>query len=48
MRRTHTPFPIRSIAMSSGSDSKNLKYNADGSLTIYLQADNPGGDKESN
>ena len=31
-----------------GSDSKHLKYNADGSLTFYLQSDNPGGDKESN
>jgi len=25
-----------------------LKYNADGSLDLYLQADNPGKDKESN
>jgi hypothetical protein len=25
-----------------------LKYNADGSLDIYLQKDSPGGDKESN
>ena len=24
-----------------------MKYNADGSLTIYLQADNPGKDKEA-
>lgn len=28
--------------------SKNLKYNADGSLDIYLQAESPGADKESN
>ncbi|HRH51273.1 MAG TPA: DUF1214 domain-containing protein [Panacibacter sp.] len=28
--------------------TKNLKYNADGSLDIYLQADSPGKDKESN
>jgi hypothetical protein len=25
-----------------------MKYNSDGSLTIYLQADNPGKDKEAN
>jgi hypothetical protein len=25
-----------------------MKYNADGSRTIYLQADNPGEDKEAN
>jgi hypothetical protein len=31
-----------------GSDSHEMKYNADGSLTIYLQADNPGKDKEAN
>lgn len=30
-----------------GSDSK-MKYNADGSLTLYIQQDNPGADKESN
>lgn len=28
--------------------TKNLKYNKDGSLDIYLQADSPGKDKESN
>jgi hypothetical protein len=26
----------------------DLKKNADGSLTIYMQKDSPGGDKESN
>ena len=31
-----------------GSDSKDMKYNTDGSLTIYLQADNRGKDKEVN
>lgn len=40
------PNPLNRYVI--GSDSKNLKYNADGSLTIYLQADNPGGEKESN
>lgn len=33
---------------SIGSRTKTLKYGADGSLTIYLQKDNPGKDKESN
>ena len=33
---------------SISSTSKGLKYNADGSLTMYLQAENPGPDKESN
>ena len=28
--------------------TKNIKYNADGSLDIYLQAESPGADKESN
>jgi hypothetical protein len=40
------PNPLNRYVI--GSDSKDLKYNANGSLTIYLQADNPGGDKESN
>lgn len=31
-----------------GSDSKDLKKNADGSFTIYIQKDSPGKDKESN
>ena len=29
-------------------DRSNLKLNADGSLDIYLQSENPGADKESN
>ncbi len=33
---------------SIGTKNKSLKYNADGSLTIYVQADSPGADKESN
>ena len=40
------PNPLNRYVI--GSDSKDLKYNADGSLTIYLQAENPGRDKESN
>ncbi len=31
-----------------GSDTPNLKKNADGSFTIYIQKDSPGKDKESN
>lgn len=33
---------------SLGTKNKQLKTNADGSLTIYVQAENPGGEKESN
>jgi hypothetical protein len=31
-----------------GSDTKGLKYNKDGSVTMYIQADNPGPEMESN
>jgi hypothetical protein len=33
---------------SLGTKSKALKYNSDGSLTLYYQNDSPGADKESN
>jgi hypothetical protein len=33
---------------SVGTKSQGLKHNADGSLTLYVQADSPGADKESN
>ena len=33
---------------SVGTKNKTLQKNADGSLTIYVQADSPGADKESN
>ncbi len=33
---------------SLGTKNKTLKYNADGSLTLYVQAESPGADKESN
>jgi hypothetical protein len=37
--------PINRYALGSGS---NLKHNADGSITLYVQHDNPGPDKEAN
>ena len=40
------PNPIHRAAIRDRT--KNLKYNADGSLDIYLQSDSPGLDKESN
>lgn len=33
---------------SLGTKSKSLKYNSDGSLTLYFQNKSPGADKESN
>jgi len=33
---------------SLGTKNKDLKYNADGSLTLYVQADPPAEDKQSN
>jgi hypothetical protein len=43
--RYTAPNPIKRYYLGSPS---NLKKNADGSLTIYVQHDNPGPDKESN
>lgn len=40
------PNPINRYAIRDRT--KNLKYNTDGSLDIYLQAESPGQDKESN
>lgn len=40
------PNPINRYSL--GTKNRKLKYNADGSLTIYVQADSPGRDKESN
>jgi len=40
------PNPINRYVL--GSDYPDMKKNADGSLTIYLQADNPGPDREAN
>ena len=46
-------FPATFITESNSSccnsrQLKNLKYNFNGSLDIYLQADSPKSDKESN
>jgi hypothetical protein len=38
--------PINRYAL--GSDNKEMKVNADGSLTIYVQKDSPGPDKQAN
>ena len=39
------PNPINRFAIG---DRDKLKFNTDGSLDIYVQADSPGADKESN
>jgi hypothetical protein len=36
------------LPSSLGTKNKTLKYNSDGSLTIYLGNESPGKDKESN
>ena len=33
---------------SLGTKNKSLKFGDDGSLTLYVQADSPGADKEAN
>jgi hypothetical protein len=40
------PNPLNRYSL--GTKSKILKYNADGSLTLYASAKSPGKDKESN
>jgi len=37
--------PINRYALG---DRSNLKFDSDGSLTLYIQSDSPGKDKESN
>jgi len=40
------PNPIDRYSL--GSDNKEMKFNRDGSLTIYVQKDSPGPDHEAN
>jgi hypothetical protein len=40
------PNPLNRYSL--GTKNKTLKYNADGSLTLYAGASSPGADKESN
>jgi hypothetical protein len=40
------PNPLNRYSL--GTKSKSLRYNADGSLTLYFQNESPGADKESN
>jgi hypothetical protein len=40
------PNPLNRYSL--GTKNKNLKYNADGSLTLYAGSKSPGKDKESN
>lgn len=44
----HLFEPNKLNRFSLGTKNKSLKTNADGSLTIYVQNDSPGPDKESN
>jgi hypothetical protein len=44
----HLFHPNELKRYSLGTKNKNLKYNADGSLTLYAGAKSPGKDKESN
>ncbi len=46
-KNTNYSVPNAINRYNLGSES-NLKKNADGSFTLYLQADNPGKDKEAN
>ena len=41
-------FPNPLNRFSLGTKNKTLKYDADGSLTLYLGAESPGKDKETN
>jgi hypothetical protein len=40
------PNPIKRYSV--GTKNKTLKFGADGSLIVYVQADSPGNDRESN
>jgi hypothetical protein len=44
----HLFSPNKLNRYSLGTKNKNLKYNDDGSLTLYAQSDSPGAGKDSN
>jgi hypothetical protein len=46
--KEHLFEPNQFNRFSLGTKSKSLKYNPDGSLTLYYQHESPGADKESN
>jgi hypothetical protein len=46
--KEHLFHPNDLHRQSLGTKSKSLKYNSDGSLTLYYQNKSPGVDKESN
>ena len=46
--KEHLFEPNRLNRYSLGTKSKSLKYNDDGSLTLYFQNETPGSDKETN
>jgi hypothetical protein len=46
--RNHFEFHAGMVRYALGTKNKSLKYNSDGSLTIYLGNHSPGADKESN
>lgn len=49
MYNEHHFFEVNAIKRYSiGTKNKNLKYNADGSLTIYVQMSPPVGDRQTN
>ena len=41
-----SPNPLNRYSL--GTKNKSLKFDADGSLTLYVQSESPGADKESN
>jgi hypothetical protein len=46
--KEHLFEPNKLNRFSLGTKNKSLKYNTDGSLTLYYQNESPGSDKESN